>query len=67
VVTSFVESVPVIPDMLVGAGLGALVGAAVAQRHQRLGGSLPFDWVVARWTLAGAALLGSAALILELL
>lgn len=48
------ESVPFLADVLTGAGLGAFVGAWVAYRHQRRGGTLPRDWVVTRWSVAFA-------------
>lgn len=48
------DDVPLIADALVGAGIGALAGSFVAQRHQRRGGRIPHEWIVTRWTMVGA-------------
>jgi hypothetical protein len=53
-VLAALDSVPLITDVLVGAGLGALVGSIVAQRHQRKGGRIPHEWIVTRWSVIGA-------------
>ena len=45
------DSVSLITDALIGAGIGALVGSVVAQGHQRRGGLLPHDWIVTRWSV----------------
>lgn len=37
-----------------GAGLGALLGSLVANRHERRKGMIPRDWRVTRWSLVGA-------------
>lgn len=57
------EAVPFISDLLMGAGLGAFLGALVAYRHERRGGQTPRDWVVTRWSAGGAA----ASLVFDLL
>ena len=50
------DDVPLVADILVGAGLGAFTGSLVAQRHQRLGGRIPHEWIVTRWSVSGAIL-----------
>ena len=61
-----IETIPVLPDALMGAGLGALIGGVVAQRHMRRGGPLPYDWIVIRWSAALAAVFAGVAVIAEL-
>jgi hypothetical protein len=54
------ERIPILMDGLTGAGIGAIVGGAIAYRRERIAartrrGSV-FDprWLVIRWTLVGA-------------
>lgn len=54
------DSAPVVTDALTGAGLGALVGGAIAYRRERVAARLrrPLqvkpEWIVFRWSCACA-------------
>jgi hypothetical protein len=55
-----IGSVPLLTDVLTGAGVGALVGGILAYRWERLAGrrdrqpAVEPRWIVTRWTWVGA-------------
>jgi hypothetical protein len=55
------DSAPLITDALTGAGLGGFVGGLIAYRRERIASDegrdpgVKANWIVLRWSCAGAA------------
>jgi hypothetical protein len=53
-VAATLDSVPLLVDLVTGAGLGALIGNWIAYRQERRGLRVNREWVVTRWSVWGA-------------
>ena len=61
------ESIPFLPDLLIGAGWGAFVGGVVSYLHQGRGGTISHDWLVTRWSAGVAVVALLVSVLAELL